>query len=358
MASFFRRRFGAATVDLIAEPLLGGIHAGDVEQLSMRSVFPRLMQAARAARRHRAESRRRRRASADTACSARCAAAWRSSSPRSSGRCHAAPCARARAATQIERRGSGWTVTAGAGSDRRVGRDPVGARARGGRAAAAARRRRGAAVRRGAVRLDGQRRARLGARRHASAGRQRLRGRAPAQQRSHHGVHVGVVEVGRTAPRRITCCCAPLSAAPTIPARSISTTRRWSTSRSATSRRCSASPRRRCWRASTAAGTPARSTSSATSRASRRWLERHRHPAGPVRGRQRLRVDRHPGLRGRRPAHRRQPPPITLGWDRDLREAPVVLDRDHAGSAARSCSFRPEPSARRASPPRRQPTRT
>ena len=41
VASFFRRRFGAATVGLIAEPLLGGIHAGDVEQLSMPSLFPR-----------------------------------------------------------------------------------------------------------------------------------------------------------------------------------------------------------------------------------------------------------------------------------------------------------------------------
>jgi oxygen-dependent protoporphyrinogen oxidase len=47
VAAFFRRRFGAATVDLIAEPLLGGIHAGDIEQLSMRSVFPRLVHAAR-----------------------------------------------------------------------------------------------------------------------------------------------------------------------------------------------------------------------------------------------------------------------------------------------------------------------
>jgi oxygen-dependent protoporphyrinogen oxidase len=47
VGGFFRRRFGAATVDLIAEPLLGGIHAGDVEQLSMHSVFPRLVTAAR-----------------------------------------------------------------------------------------------------------------------------------------------------------------------------------------------------------------------------------------------------------------------------------------------------------------------
>jgi oxygen-dependent protoporphyrinogen oxidase len=45
VASFFRRRFGAATVDLIAEPLLGGIHAGDIEQLSMPSLFPRLVDA-------------------------------------------------------------------------------------------------------------------------------------------------------------------------------------------------------------------------------------------------------------------------------------------------------------------------
>jgi protoporphyrinogen/coproporphyrinogen III oxidase len=45
VASFFRRRFGAATVDLIAAPLLGGIHAGDVERLSMKAVAPRLVDA-------------------------------------------------------------------------------------------------------------------------------------------------------------------------------------------------------------------------------------------------------------------------------------------------------------------------
>jgi oxygen-dependent protoporphyrinogen oxidase len=45
VASFFRRRFGAAAVDLIAEPLLGGIHAGDVDRLSMLSLFPRLVDA-------------------------------------------------------------------------------------------------------------------------------------------------------------------------------------------------------------------------------------------------------------------------------------------------------------------------
>jgi oxygen-dependent protoporphyrinogen oxidase len=44
VASFFRRRFGPETVDLIAQPLLGGIHAGDIEQLSMASLFPRLLE--------------------------------------------------------------------------------------------------------------------------------------------------------------------------------------------------------------------------------------------------------------------------------------------------------------------------
>ena len=43
VGAFFRRRFGPDTVDLIAQPLLGGIHAGDIEQLSMRSLFPRLL---------------------------------------------------------------------------------------------------------------------------------------------------------------------------------------------------------------------------------------------------------------------------------------------------------------------------
>ncbi|HXW03605.1 MAG TPA: protoporphyrinogen oxidase [Vicinamibacterales bacterium] len=45
VASFFRRRFGPATVPLIAEPLLGGIHAGDIDRLSVRSLFPRLVEA-------------------------------------------------------------------------------------------------------------------------------------------------------------------------------------------------------------------------------------------------------------------------------------------------------------------------
>jgi oxygen-dependent protoporphyrinogen oxidase len=45
VASFFRRRFGRATVPLIAAPLLGGIHAGRVEALSVRSIFPKFVEA-------------------------------------------------------------------------------------------------------------------------------------------------------------------------------------------------------------------------------------------------------------------------------------------------------------------------
>jgi oxygen-dependent protoporphyrinogen oxidase len=40
VAGFFRRHFGSQTVSLIAEPLLGGIHSGDVEQLSIDGVAP------------------------------------------------------------------------------------------------------------------------------------------------------------------------------------------------------------------------------------------------------------------------------------------------------------------------------
>ena len=43
IASFMSRRFGQASVDSLAEPLLAGIHGGDPERLSMRSGFPRLV---------------------------------------------------------------------------------------------------------------------------------------------------------------------------------------------------------------------------------------------------------------------------------------------------------------------------
>ena len=47
IGTFVRRRFGEEAVDYLAEPLLAGIHAGDVERLSMRALFPRLLEAER-----------------------------------------------------------------------------------------------------------------------------------------------------------------------------------------------------------------------------------------------------------------------------------------------------------------------
>jgi oxygen-dependent protoporphyrinogen oxidase len=43
IGSFVGRRFGREAVDYLAEPLLAGIHAGDVDALSVRLLFPRLV---------------------------------------------------------------------------------------------------------------------------------------------------------------------------------------------------------------------------------------------------------------------------------------------------------------------------
>ncbi len=47
IGGFMRRRFGDEVVTYLAEPLLAGIHGGDVERLSMRALFPRLLVAER-----------------------------------------------------------------------------------------------------------------------------------------------------------------------------------------------------------------------------------------------------------------------------------------------------------------------
>ena len=41
------RRFGAEATTYLAEPLLAGIHAGDVDRLSVRALFPRFVDAER-----------------------------------------------------------------------------------------------------------------------------------------------------------------------------------------------------------------------------------------------------------------------------------------------------------------------
>jgi oxygen-dependent protoporphyrinogen oxidase len=45
IGSFVTRRFGAEATTYLAEPLLAGIHAGDVNRLSIRALFPRFVQA-------------------------------------------------------------------------------------------------------------------------------------------------------------------------------------------------------------------------------------------------------------------------------------------------------------------------
>ncbi|TLN19118.1 protoporphyrinogen oxidase, partial [bacterium] len=44
LGSFVRRRLGQEALDKIAEPLIGGIHAGDPEQMSLKASFPRFLQ--------------------------------------------------------------------------------------------------------------------------------------------------------------------------------------------------------------------------------------------------------------------------------------------------------------------------
>ena len=48
IGAFFRRRFGTEATDYLAEPLLAGIHSGDVERLSMHALFPQFVEAERA----------------------------------------------------------------------------------------------------------------------------------------------------------------------------------------------------------------------------------------------------------------------------------------------------------------------
>jgi len=45
IGAFIERRFGAEARTYLAEPLLAGIHAGDVDRLSIRALFPRLVEA-------------------------------------------------------------------------------------------------------------------------------------------------------------------------------------------------------------------------------------------------------------------------------------------------------------------------
>ena len=47
IGAFVRRRFGLEAAEYLADPLLAGIHAGDADELSVRTLFPRLVEAER-----------------------------------------------------------------------------------------------------------------------------------------------------------------------------------------------------------------------------------------------------------------------------------------------------------------------
>jgi len=47
IGAFIKRRFGAEAATYLAEPLLAGIHAGDVDRLSVRALFPQFVEAER-----------------------------------------------------------------------------------------------------------------------------------------------------------------------------------------------------------------------------------------------------------------------------------------------------------------------
>ena len=240
--------FGPATVGSSPQPLLGGIHAGDIERCRCAAVFPRL----RGRRARRGSSSRAPSTGAvapATASSERCAAAWASSSRRSRARLPAGSVRlRTRAVRDcVARRERNGASTTG---DERIdarGRDPGRACARRGallaRLDADARR----ALRRGAVRLDRQRRARLAARDVSPSARgQRLRRRAPAQRRCASRRAPGSRRSGRIARPADTRAAArlPRRRAP-IPARSTAVRRGAGRHRGARRRQRRSAPRRR-----------------------------------------------------------------------------------------------------------------
>ena len=180
VASLFRRRFGAATVDLVAQPLLGGIHAGDVETAVGAVAVPAAGGAERSARQHPARPRRhRRRACRRRRRSVSLAPRWHGDARRRARSALPAGAVRAARASIARADGRGWRCRR---RQLRARRRPGGAGSRR-RAAARSRSTRGrGAVRAGATCRPPASRSPGRERRRASARRQRLRRRAAAQR--------------------------------------------------------------------------------------------------------------------------------------------------------------------------------
>jgi oxygen-dependent protoporphyrinogen oxidase len=113
VAAFFSRRFGRGTVARLAQPLVGGIHAGDIETLSVRSVLPRFAETERSGHRLLPWIRR-------TARAAEAGGAFRSLASGMSELVEAihrrlpdGSVRRGMPVTRLAREARGWTVTAG-----------------------------------------------------------------------------------------------------------------------------------------------------------------------------------------------------------------------------------------------------
>ena len=111
------RRFGREATTYLAEPLLAGIHAGDVDRLSLGALFPRFADAEQKHGSLIRAFRRRRRRPRRLARSSRCPAVWARWSARSSARCRPAPFIPNTVVTRTGRNpgGQGFRVETGAG---------------------------------------------------------------------------------------------------------------------------------------------------------------------------------------------------------------------------------------------------
>ena len=217
----------------LAEPLLAGIHAGDVDRLSVQALFPRF---ADAERKHGSLLRAFRRQSAPPPARAASRDRGRrvqvaARRPERDGRARSSPCCRpTRSALNDRRRAAvaagartaatAWSSQSGDAIDARRRRSSRRRRTSTGAIVRELDAELARALRRGAVRVERDGRARVPPRRcPPSAERLGLRRAARGRQRHPRGV-VAVVEMARPRARRITCCCGRSSAARAIRGRS------------------------------------------------------------------------------------------------------------------------------------------
>ncbi len=190
IGGFFARRFGRASVALIAQPLLGGIHSGDVNTLSLQGLMPRLAQAETEGSVLRWVQR--------AAHSSTAGGAFRSLSGGMGELVNAIqarlPAGSIQLKAPVDAIEPGWTLAHRRPGVRLQGHHPCYSRACGGTSARACRSRGGSTLRVDGLRLDGKRRARVPAQLdQAPAARHWLRCRSRVASRPDERVHLGLV---------------------------------------------------------------------------------------------------------------------------------------------------------------------